>query len=920
TVLALLNDIRNATTATGSVTELADPSIQRFSFQNFGKALRRYPTGRLDLNLTNKHRLSGSYTVHTYDTSPDILNSDDPLFPGFPASGSQTSTRQMFNTSLRSTLSGTMVNELRGGFTYGFTKFRPEITPETFSNQAGFGLGISGFNGINLAYNSRNPSTRGAPTYFVEETLSWLKGRHSVQMGGAFTQNNLDLQSGNRVPSVTFGIDSNDPAYGLFTTANFPGASSTALTNARNLYAVLTGSVTAITGAAVLDGGSGNYVYMGRAKQLARQRTVGLFASDQWKVRSDLTLNFGVRYELQLPFTPLNNYYSKVASPDMLYGISGQGNLFKPGVLSGQPTQFVQFPAGEAAYATDYNNFAPSVGLAWRVNPKTPWLQKLLSNDAVVRAGYSLSYVREGMNAVDSLFNANPGGTIAATRSMALGTLVNSYSQLPVLLRQGERLGAPAFPEKPNYPLTPGNGYGYSDSVNLFDPDLKVPYVHSFSLGFQRSVTRNTAVELRYTGNRNRGGFVIGGRNYNEVNIRENGFLDEFKVAQANLQANIAANRGNTFRYFGEGTGTSPLPIMLGYFSGSNAATDPGQYTSTLFSNSTYLNYLAQYNPNPRSLASSLYGDATRRGNALNANLPANLFLVNPDVGGGGTWMTTNERWTNYDALQIEVRRRLSAGLQVLGGYTYARGEWGEFYTLRNGAEAIPRANTPRHAYKASWVFELPFGHGRKFGSGVGKGLDRLIGGWEFDGAGRVLSGQFMDFGNVRLVNMTADDLQDMYKFRIDPATRRVTMLPADVLENTIKAWNVSATSPTGYSTLGAPDPNGRYIAPPSGPGCVQDLAGDCAPRHTFVRAPYFVRFDMSLVKRLPIAGRITGELRAEVLNVFDNINFTPVAPATTAVPFSSANYGEVTAAYRDSSNTQDPGGRIMQLSWRVSW
>ena len=918
-VAKLLADIRNSTTKVGTVSSLTDPSIERFSFQNFGKALRRYPTGRLDVNLSSKHRLSGSYTVHTYSTAPDILNSDDSIFPGFPAAASQTSTRQMFNTSLRSTLTGTMVNELRGGFTMGTTHFRSEITPAIFSgdlaNQAGFGLIINGFNGINNAYNSRNPSDRGAPTYFVEETMSWLKGAHSISMGGTFTQNNMDLASGNVVPSVTFGVDTNDPAYGMFTTANFPGASSTNLTNARNLYAVLTGSVTAITGSGVLDGGTGKYVYMGKAKQLARQRTVGLFLSDQWKLRPTLTVNYGVRYELQLPFTPLNDYYSKVADPAMLYGVSGAGNMFKPGTLTGQAPQFVQFAKGEGAYKTDYNNVAPSVGLAWRISPKSPWLQKLLSTDAVVRAGYSLSYVREGMNAVDSLFNANPGGTITATRSMALGNLVPTSTQLPVLLRQKDRLGAPAYPEQPNYPLSNGNGFGYSDSLNLFDPNLKVPYVHSFSAGFQRSLSKNTAFELRYTGNRNRGGFVIGGRNYNEVNIRENGFLNEFKLAQGNLQANLAAGRGATYKYFGAGTGTNPLPILLAYANGvpQAQATDPSKYTSTLFNNSTYVNYLAQQNPNPRSMASGLFGDAARRTNAIGAGLPSNFFVVNPDNGGGGTWMTTNERWTNYDAIQVELRRRLSAGFQILGGYTYARGEWGEFYTLRTGAESIPRANTPRHAYKVSWVYELPFGQGKRFGGGVGSGLNRLIGGWEFDGAGRVLSGQFMDFGNVRMVGMTADDVQKMYDFRIEPGTQKVYMLPQDVIDNTIKAFSVDATSPTGYSSLGVP--TGKYFAPASGPSCVQDIAGDCAPRHNWVNAPYFVRFDVTLAKRVPIKGRMNAEIRAEVLNVFDTINFTPNAYVGSA----PASY-EVTTAYRDSSNTQDPGGRIMQLSWRLSW
>ena len=65
------------------------------------------------------------------------------------------------------------------------------------------------------------------------------------------------------------------------------------------------------------------------------------------------------------------------------------------------------------------------------------------------------------------------------------------------------------------------------------------------------------------------------------MNVIENGFLNEFRQAQANLLANQGAGRGNTFAYFGTGSGTQPLPILLGYFSGIPAASagDPALYT-----------------------------------------------------------------------------------------------------------------------------------------------------------------------------------------------------------------------------------------------------------------------------------------------------------------------------------------------------
>ena len=118
-----------------------------------------------------------------------------------------------------------------------------------------------------------------------------------------------------------------------------------------------------------------------------------------------------------------------------------------------------------------------------------------------------------------------------------------------------------------------------------------------------------------------------------------------------------------------------------------------------------------------------------------------------------------------------------------------------------------------------------------------------------------------------------------MYKFdiRINPANglRTVYMLPDDIILNTRRAFSVSTTSATGYSRLGVPE--GRYFAPANSADCIQLKAGDCAPRSLMIRAPWFTRFDIGVTKSFPIKGRVNFELRADVLNVFDNINFNPV-------------------------------------------
>ena len=122
------------------------------------------------------------------------------------------------------------------------------------------------------------------------------------------------------------------------------------------------------------------------------------------------------------------------------------------------------------------------------------------------------------------------------------------------------------------------------------------------------------------------------------MNLTTNGFLDEFKLAQANLQANLAsgvAARANSFAYFGPGTGTSPLPIYLANFNGrpQSQSGDASLYTGANWTNTARLAELAQRNPNPGGAANTLFTTAAFRTSLAAAGYPRNFFVLNPDVG-----------------------------------------------------------------------------------------------------------------------------------------------------------------------------------------------------------------------------------------------------------------------------------------------
>ena len=252
----------------------------------------------------------------------------------------------------------------------------------------------------------------------------------------------------------------------------------------------------------------------------------------------------------------------------------------------------------------------------------------------------------------------------------------------------------------------------------------------------------------------------------------------------------------------------------------------------------------------------------------------------------------------------------------IEGNYVLGKQQNGTRYSFR-----VPREFTlddgPRHAFKMNWVYELPFGRGRAFGSNVNTFMDRVIGGWEFAGGGRVQSGLILSFGNVRLVGMSDKDLQKVFKIeeRIDPSSGKqlLFILPQDMIDNTIKAFSTSATSATGYGSLGPP--TGRYFAPANGPDCIQVVNGDCAARDHYVTGPKVTTFDLSIVKRITLVGRTNFEFHADMINAFNNINFTPVAQTGN-----SATINQVTAAQRDVNNTQNPGGRLMQFVFRLTF
>ena len=923
-IAALLAKIRAGTATTGRVDDRTDLNTQEFLWQPESLRIDNSPGFRIDYNLTSQHRLSASYNYQGQRLNPNLFGGDEPNFPGLVNRASLYSAVSRGSLTLRSTLGQNLVNELRYGISNAPVWFADEVGPSQFDDQGGFNINFPNLGGgLNNATTNAAPSSRNGKSWNLDNTVNWLRGKHSMQFGASFSRVAGWTKAQTLVPSLTLGVDTtNDPANAvMFTNTFFPGAATADLANARALYALLTGRVSAIGSNARLDGLTGQYVYLGVGQTDEQQDEIGLFIQDSWRLRTNLTVNAGLRWQVAFPFQANESVYSMNTLAD-LCGISGLGNgpggrecnLFNPGVFNpgGRTPVYELYQAGNPGYNTEYDNFAPNVGVAWQPNVKDGWLRAVLGDPsmATVRASYGVSYNSDGLSFYTGVYNSNPGNQITTNRTTTstVFPLVPPGESFPVLLREPARLGpSPGIPAAPVYPMA----IDFNSGVSLFHPNFRTPFSRSFSVGFQRTLGRQMAVEIRYVGTRLVDGTTT--EDWNEVNFTTNGFLAEFQLAQANLLANIAAGRGNTFAFFGAGTGTSPLPIYLANFNGrpqSDAGT-PSFYTGTNWTNNARLAELALRNPNPGGAANTLFSTAAFRTNLATAGYPSNFFVLNPAVSSAS--VRTNGDTTKYDSLQLNLRRALAGGLAVDANYVFAKRFASRLESLREGRTLVRSTAGVPHALKMSVIYELPFGQGKAFGANMGRWLDAAVGGWSLNLTGRVQSGSILNFGNVRVEGMSLDELRDAFKIRIDPETKIVYTLPQDIIDNTIKAFSTSATSTTGYGALGPP--SGRFLAPANGPDCIQVVRGDCAPADVFVEGPIFTRFDLNARKRFRLSAKRSFDVSVDVMNLFEAINFNAVAQAG-----SGATINQVTQAYQDPNVTFDPGGRLMQLVFRFNF
>lgn len=930
TIASLLSRIRAATQTTGSVRQM-DPNRLFYDFAPAGKIIQKYLTLRYDFNVGDEHSIEFVTNQQRSRSSKEFVNGLDERFPGFPSYG-QISNQNSYAAAVRSTLTKAVVNEARYSLATGRLRTGTGVSISAFALQGGYDLGINAAD-ITTATNLNTHGDRNSPVFELTDSVTWITGLHTINFGGQFKRIKIVRSPGGRiVPTVNFGIDPNDAANSMFNANTFPGASNAQLTEARALYATLVGRVTGYITSAFLTE-DGNYQENAPFTQKARQDIFGLWLQDNWNVRPNLTLSFGVRWQPQGSFVVLTENFSRLSDPDDIYGISGPGSIFRPGITTGRTPSVVGMKAGESGFRNDLNNFAPTVGIVWspEISRKSV-LGKLLGGPgkSVFRAGYSQAFVREGTALVHSIFGLNPGPILNVSRTVGNGRLtVGTNLRDP----NNPNLTPAPFPRSPSYPLT----FTFSSSLaNAFDPKIQTGSVASFSVGYQREIHRDTVVEVRYMGNR--GMKLWRQHNINEVNTIENGFAAEFRLAQQNLYANLAAGRGSSFAYFGAGSGTSPLPIILSYFNtpANFDPANPARYLQQNFTNSNLVAQLSINNPQPMAFATFFASNLTRHSNGVANGRPANFFYVNPATGPGGAFILDNSAQSQYDASVIEIRRRMSSGLRFQASYVFSKALSDSFqsnqdifanFVHRDFGRKLARNVSVfdiRHQFKLDATYDLPFGRGSRFFSKANRYVDALINGWSIFPVIRWQSGTPFAFGPVQLVGMTAKELQKEIRVRKGP--NAVTWLPGDIILNTQRAFDISITGPGGYGTRFGGPPTGRFIAPAGYGNCHSRYAGECGFSNLVLYGPSFFKLDATVLKMIKFGEKRSIEIRTTVLDLLNKPNFRIGGWQGDIVPASATGagttFGELLSgwAYRDISTTNDPGGRLIDVMIRINY
>jgi hypothetical protein len=663
---------------------------------------RKSITVKIDHNLNQRHRLSGTYSYEKSSADGE----DEPTWPPPNGYGGYVDRQpQTVTATLTSTLKPTLLNEFRFGIAYNMNRTgTPLDNPTTGRDMAGLlqtllptdswsdwkglpvlvapGNGTSRFNPQESnPYGGRfqSPGTWGSNDwrYTYSDTLTWTKGSHSFKFGGDMRLTKAQSQMNGVVgaaddpiwlPYAFGGSATNAPPSGIGTAnESFPGmVGSDAGAYASGTYSQIYGLMDYIAGSVrdvrqwyfakdnTATAWSDPATTEGQVRHMRmKQREFSFFLKDDWKVNSDLTLNLGVRYEYYgVPWMLDGMTVGVVGGAQNLFG--GQSGGFEEwlrGVPSFNPNNLAEQhfigPGSpnpdEMLFNKDLNNFGPAIGFAWQL----PWFGK---GKTTLRGGYQVNYSQisrlDPYNGFMNIAASQPGLIYPHTYG---GDSTHPYLDLAHMqdYTPTSRFWDGSVEPLATRPLTDG-----TQTAAVYDPNVRSPYIQSLTLALTRQIGSSLTVDVRYIGTLSRK--QIGTINLNTNNWVNNGLKEAFDAARAGGESALLDQLMPAFSFWFAGSGAAQLRTHY-LTSTSLAVGDYNAIASTLATtNGLY------------PAASTVQGELIRR-----SGLGENFIWTNRQFS-AANW-NTNRNHTNYHSMQAQVTLRPTHGLNFQATYTWSR-------------------------------------------------------------------------------------------------------------------------------------------------------------------------------------------------------------------------------------------------------
>ncbi|MGI8783981.1 MAG: TonB-dependent receptor domain-containing protein [Acidobacteriota bacterium] len=822
---------------------------------------------RVDHSFNERHTMFARVLwADQYTRDGDPLNGRPQVFPGFPPLGEVLRDTSNLAVSLRSVLSSNVVNE----FTTGFARFVFLFT-QGEANPAFPNIPPFTFNNVDRPFINTPRTYRAVTTPQLLDNLSIVSGSHVFRLGvnvRFYQHNDQRGQPGgvNVTPSLSFSsgvrppVGFNTPAAGTATVAGINSTDNTRLLGSINdlmgiparLSQVFLGDV---TGDFFLPFTTGNRVTLWSFGQRLKQ--YNFYFQDEWKIRQNFTLNYGVRYELN---TAPTEAAGRVFVPDK--SITG----------SQGPVTFVK-----ADRWFDRNNHAigPRLGLAWALGK---------SRKTVLRAGYGLAFDTISSFQVTAVSGRVPGLVFSCSSTVGGATTPGCTPTPDLRISEGFPQQLPPPSVKPSSNFTPPlQLLSNSPNMAVFDPDLKMPTVHQWSLSLQRELIGGFVAQAAYVGRRGTRLF----RAYDVNQINADGILPSFLIMQQNRVKGCRPDGTDC----PSGVSGAAVPIVTS-----------GIVTAGFVNSTTSVNDL------------TLNGAGNFAGRIEQTTLAAKLrpnqqFATITYLDSGGN--------SYYHSGQLTVRKRFDHGLLFGMAYTYGKSIDDQSVdpvgAASGGGLSATNSRTPtdtrnwrgerarsdfdrRHAFSLNYVWELPLGRGQSFGNSWNPMVNAIAGGWSFNGIYTAMSGEpFSVRSGIRTSNFSHESRADLVGAAPKPDLQEIPNVIGPVLFKDASAFK-----------LPAPGTNG-------------------AGRNIF-EAPGYWNFDIGIGKRFDLTESVRLQFRTEMFNALNHANFDNPRDASVGSPsIRSTLFAQTCCATVAPPTTQTivqtgESARVIQLALKLTF